>query len=138
MNFNSIEQALAFIQNTIVPQVLETSVADVAKSTGEKHVQADVYDAYQSSYERTNKLKESWETELISNDTLQMTNTRTDGDRYIPEIIEYGHGYYSQELDERIGARPFIENTRSELEAGVAKQAVIQGLESLLGKGNVF
>ena len=138
MNFNSIEQALAFIQNTIVPQVLETTVADVAKETMERHIQEDVLDAYApTSYERTGLLQKSCETTMISNNTLELKNTREENGKDIVSTIEYGTDYYTKELDERIGARPFTERTKEELSSGLARQAIVEGLEAILGKGSV-
>ena len=50
------------------------------------------------------------------------------GFRDVGRVVETGKGYYSNALDERIGARPFIEVTREALEKGEFKKAMIEGL----------
>ena len=71
--------------------------------------------------------------------TLELTNTRKDGNRYIPEIIEYGQNYYNSALDARIGARPFMKETYNELSTeGKARDFLKEGLEKQLGTGTVI
>ena len=74
--------------------------------------------------------RDNIETTLIGNNTLKVENIRRDEEtgRLVTPIIESGKGYYTQELDDRIGARMFVEETAKELEKGKAKEALKRGL----------
>jgi hypothetical protein len=141
MNFSNIEELYSYLERSAIPAVLETKVAEVCVQTGEKHTQTDVYDAYTSTsqrpYERTFELMKDWKAELISPNTLELTNTRSENGRDIPLIIESGKNYWTPALDALIGARPFFENTREELAGGVAADAMRDGLAVKLGAGVV-
>jgi hypothetical protein len=93
-------------------------VKDEVIDTGKRHVDSDVYDVYTPKvYERTGQLKEQWESEETA-DGIAIYPSRRDEDtgKYIPEVIESGIGYdFSFEYSGK--ARPFVENTRYELEA---------------------
>lgn len=119
--------------NKKIRETLRNEVKDTVVKTMQKHIQEDVYDAYTpQSYERTYQLIS--EDNIISNtlddNTLLTYNDRRDGDTYIPKIIEAGKGYYNENLDRRIGARPFIKNTKEDLESsGKAVDAMKDGLK---------
>jgi hypothetical protein len=118
---------LARLINQQIQQSLETDVAKKVISVAKEHVDKDVYSVYSPKvYSRTGKLKESFKSNPIANG-IEIENTRKDGDRYIPEIIEYGHDASSQGYehpayysggDNFIQPRPFIENTKKEIESG--------------------
>jgi len=129
---------LEVILQKVINESLENEVAEGGIECGKEHVDTDVYDAYISQYDRTGLLRESFESKMLDSNTLEITNTRSDGDRNIPEVIEYGKGYYSSALDERIGERPFMENTHKELSEGLARELLIKGLARKLGTSNVF
>lgn len=110
------QQAKKSLQEDVSKKVIE-----VAK----EHVQSDVYDIYPdpATYQRTGELKDSFESTPTPTG-IEITNTRHDGDRYIPEIIEYGHDASSQGYQfpayypngaNFIQSRPFMENTVEEL-----------------------
>jgi hypothetical protein len=92
-------------------------VKDEVIETGKRQVEETVYDVYSPRvYERTGQLKEQWETEE-TNDGITVYPSRRDEDtgKYVPEVIETGKGYeYEFEYSNR--PRPFVENTRQELE----------------------
>lgn len=93
-------------------------VKDEVIETGKRHVDSDVYDVYTPKvYERTGQLKEQWETkETIDGIAIYPSRRDEDTGKYIPEVIESGIGYdFSFEYSGK--ARPFVENTRYELEA---------------------
>lgn len=125
-----------------ITEAMENEVKAGAIKCGEDHVETDVYDAYisdaENPYSRTGLLKESFKGEMLDNSTLEITNTRTDGDRNVVEVVEYGRGYYSNEMDEKIGARRFMMNTQEDLELGKARELLTEGLKKRLGNGNVF
>ena len=91
------------------------AVKKVVMETGEKHVHEDVYSVYEPRvYERSGKLATSWDASPTP-DGIEIFNTRRDGDKYIPEVIETGYGY-DYDFEYRGKPRPFIENTRRELD----------------------
>jgi len=103
---------------------LQTDVALESRHLMREHIQDDVYNEYiPTHYERSWKLIDSCKTTNISNDTIELTNTRRgDESEDIPYILEYGKGYsWGVDLDERIGPRPFFANTYKELAMGKAR-----------------
>ena len=64
------------------------------------------------------------------NNTLRIENIRRDelDGRMVDKIIEYGKGYWTQTLDDIIGARPFIHNSFIDLKNGKARDALKRGL----------
>lgn len=120
---NNLNDLIKYL-NKEIQKSLETDVAKKVVKVAEDHVQTDVYDVYKPKvYERTGKLKESFEVKPVPNG-IEIENTRTDRGRYIPEIIEYGHekseqGYehpaYYPNGDNFTQPRPFIENTEKQI-----------------------
>jgi len=109
-----------------------SKVKKVAIETGKERVQEDVYNVYEPKiYSRTGQLKESWVAENTQ-DGVVLYNTRRDGDKYIPEVVETGIGYdytgygYAYE-----SPRPFIKNTKRDLENGNVRDALKEDLKSL-------
>ena len=109
---------------------LETQIADalqneVAKEVVEVLTEDDgtvdryVYDAYDSSYERTFQLKHpsNFNIEKTGKMKVKIYSTRSEGNRDIAKIIESGKGYYSRALDEKIKPRPFHAKTTKDLQA---------------------
>ena len=148
--FKSLKDLNKYLQNKLTDG-LKTDVARNSIKLMQKHVQEDVYDAYTPystdgvtpHYERTGKLMDSSVAQMLDDNTLEVTNIRADQEsgRHIVPVIEYGKGYewgYTRNLDEEIGARPFITKTRKELEEGKAKEFVKEALEKRLGKGTVL
>ena len=140
MEIRSLSQLEKALKQKI-QHAMEDEVAKTAKDTMQEKIQTEVYNKYTPystdgktpHYERTYELLESVKTNMVNDNTLELTNTRSDGDRYIPEIIEYGQGYewgYTRDLDEEIGARPFIAKTHEALDKeGIYKQALKKGLQ---------
>lgn len=119
----------------IKTEVMEKDVAERATKLMEDNIDTEVYKPYTPmGYTRTGALGESVEADMQDDDTLIVYNSRYDygyggmGFRDVGRVVETGKGYYSKALDERIGARPFIEVTREALEKGEFKEAMIEGL----------
>lgn len=123
-SFNSLKDLERYL-NRQIQQSLETDVASKVVKVAQDHVQSDVYDVYKpKQYQRSGELKKSFDVKPVPNG-IEIENTRTENGRDIPEIIEYGHdkskqGYeypkYYRDGDNFIQPRPFIENTRRQIE----------------------
>ena len=106
-------------------------VKNTVIETGKKHVDKDVYSVYTPKiYERTGLLRESWDVEN-TDDGIAVFNTRTDGEKYIPQVIESGIGYdytgYGYAYEK---SRPFIAETRRELkDSNILKEAMKKDLK---------
>jgi hypothetical protein len=110
--------------NKEIKKSLKDDVGKKLVKVAQEHVQTDVYNEYDPKvYNRTGELKDSFVVNDIS-EGIEIENTRRDGDRYIPEIIEYGHdeskqgytfAYHYPGGDNYIQPRPFIENTRQQI-----------------------
>jgi len=103
---------------------LQTDVALESRHLMREHIQDDVYNEYiPTHYERSWKLIDSCKTTNISNDTIELTNTRRgDEGENIPYIIEYSKGYqWGIDLDDRIGTRPFFAKTYEDLSKSKAR-----------------
>lgn len=107
-------------------------VKNTVIETGKKHVDEDVYSYEPKRYERTGLLRESWDVEN-TDDGIAVFNTRTDGEKYIPEVIESGIGYdYSGYGYEYEKPRPFIANAREELRnSNALKEAMKKDLKNI-------
>ena len=112
---------------------MEKEVSEVAKRTLQENVISEVYEQYTpTQYERTGGLYQdrNIEVKMENDSTLSVRSTREEDGRDIASIIEYGVGYSYPGLDERIGARPFHQVTKQELEEkGLAKKALESGLK---------
>ena len=114
---------------------MKKEVSWESKTTMQKHVVEDVYDKYDSQYDNQYHMGglldiENIETKMIDDTTLRIENIRKDEEtnRLVAPVVEYGKGYYTDWLDERIGSRPFVEQTADELRNGKAKDALKLGL----------
>ena len=145
--FDSLDELMKYIQQQITSS-LEDDVAKDSIELMKQHIQEDVYNAYTPystdgitpHYERTYKLLNSNESEMLDENTLMLTNTRHEGDRDIVAVIESGQGYgwgYTRDLDEEIGARPFMKNTKDDLKDGKLREYMKKALEKRFGKGSV-
>lgn len=114
--FDSLDALTQYLQLQINDS-LETDVNKEMIQVVQEHVKTDVYDAYNPlSYQRTNELLADVKGEMVNDDTLEITDTRTENGKDIPQIIEYGKGYtWGIGLDERIGPRPFMENAEQQI-----------------------
>ena len=105
----------------IVSESLQIDVALESRHLLREHIQTDVYEAYTPfDYIRTFETINSVITTPIGDDTIELTDTRRgDNDENIPYILEYGKGYsWGNNLDERIGPRPFMAETYKALAEG--------------------
>ncbi|MED3912733.1 hypothetical protein P4597_26975 [Peribacillus simplex] len=110
--------------NKEIRKSLKEDVSKKLVKVAQEHVQKDVYDEYTPKvYNRTGELMDSFVVNDLANG-IEIENTRRDGERYIPEIIEYGHdeseqgytfAYHYPGGDNYIQPRPFIENTRQQI-----------------------
>lgn len=108
-------------------------VKNTVIETGKKHVDKDVYSVYTPKiYERSGLLKESWDVKN-TDDGITVFNTRTDGEKYIPETIEYGINYdYSGYGYAYEQPRPFIAETHKELkDSNILKEAMKKDLKDV-------
>jgi hypothetical protein len=130
--------------NKQITESLEKNVADDTKELLKEKKQEVVYDTYTPystdgitpHYERTYQLLNSNESKMLDANTLEITSPRgTDSESEvdIAYAVENG-GYYSwgytRDLNEEIGARPFMEETAIELKNGKAKEYLKKALES--------
>ncbi|MGM7720489.1 hypothetical protein [Metabacillus sp. Hm71] len=132
MAFKSISDLAKHFNKNQLKKALQEDVAKVARNTLKEHVIEDVYDAYDSNYQRTGGLlqDENIETKMEDDATLSIRSTRHEGNRDIAAVIEYGENYSYPGLDEIIGERPFHAETAKELdEKGLAKKALADGLK---------
>ena len=119
-------------------EIMEKEVADKATELMQENIDTEVYAAYtpMSDNSRTGKLRESVETGMQSNDTLVVYNSRMDtgfkGEiRDVVGVIETGKGYnYGGNLDERIGARPFVQATKDDLKNGEFRKSLADGFKA--------
>lgn len=113
---NSIDNKL---MNDMKDGVWDKVFTDIKTKVLQESVQKNVYNVYPNpkQYKRTNLLKYSWSYELKEyGKKIAIFNTRTDLNKWIPEIVETGKGYdfpqypydYNQE-------RPFIKYANLEL-----------------------
>lgn len=126
-----------------IQDALKNEVFEKVRDVMQDHIMEDVYNAYTPyskdgvtpHYERTYELiwDETIQGKMINKNTLQVENTRHEGNRDIVEVIETGKGYqwgYERDLDEEIGARPFISETKKDLlKNGQHIEAMEKGLE---------
>lgn len=129
--FNNLKDLEKYI-NEQAKKALQNGkhVKNTVIETGKKHVDKDVYSYQPKRYERTGLLRESWDVEN-TDDGIAVFNTRTDGEKYIPQVIETGIGYdYSGYGYEYEKPRPFISNMREELHnSNALKEAMKKDLK---------
>ncbi|TPG68896.1 hypothetical protein EEL31_10385 [Brevibacillus laterosporus] len=113
--FKSIDELNKYLAKQISESLNE--VGDATKNTMQKHVKTDVYDAYTpTQYDRTGQLRNDIEVKVKGN-TVSISPIRRDGDKYIPTIIETGHGYdwKNSNIYQSKQKRPFVQNTENEI-----------------------
>jgi hypothetical protein len=133
--FNSLADLEKFL-NQKIKVALEKDVKKQAIKTMQEHVVDDVYDKYEpTQYKRTGGLAQEKNIigNMINDNTLEIENIRKDEDtgRYVAPVVESGIGYTwedSKIFNMQPFPRPFVENTAKELESGLAKQALAEGL----------
>ena len=122
----------------ITTEIMEKEVADKATELMQENIDTEVYAAYtpMSDNSRTGALRASVETGMQTDDTLIVYNSRMDtgfkGElRDVVEVIETGKGYnYGNNLDDIIGARPFVAKTREDFEKGEFRKSLKQGFKA--------
>ncbi|MEU2589650.1 hypothetical protein ACI2JA_19810 [Alkalihalobacillus sp. NPDC078783] len=117
-NFNSIDEALAHIENLAISSIQrkDSKVAKTIIDTAKEHVISDVYSVYQPmQYVRTYKLLNDWSVHKTKKGISVRSDRKDEFGRSIAEKIEYGRGY-SFEFEYSNRPRPFIENTKRELQ----------------------
>lgn len=132
-SYTTLEALFAYLQAQINDS-LEIDVADEVVKVVQEHIKTDVYDAYTPlAYQRTNELLNDVQSEM-NGDTLEIYDTRNENGKDIPQIIETGKGYtWGIGLDERIGARPFMENAEQQIIQDDLHTAIMK--DSLRRKG---
>lgn len=136
--FKSLKDLVNYVNENYVKSALENEVFEEVKEEMQDKIQTITYDRYEPThYERTGTLLETIEKEMLNDNTLAVENTRSDIEhgvqKDVTEIIEKGRGYtwgYVRNLDEEIGPRPFIAETRESLQkSDKLKRAIKKGLE---------
>lgn len=132
-SYTTLESLFTYLQAQINDS-LEIDVADEVVKVVQEHIKTDVYDAYTPlAYQRTNELLNDVQSEM-NGDTLEIYDTRNENGKDIPQIIETGKGYtWGIGLDERIGARPFMENAEQQIIQDDLHTAIMK--DSLRRKG---
>ena len=136
----SLAQQLRIIENRLrskyVKNAMQKEVSEESRDLTVEHLVNDVYDAYKSQYDRQYDMggladEDNILTTMINDVTLKIEDVRRDEktNRLVAPIVEYSKGYWSEELDDTIGKRPFIENTAKELRNGKARNALLRGLK---------
>jgi len=136
----------------VVSEALRDDCFKSVQKVEQQHIQSDVYDVYDPSvYDRR-----EYNGGLIADDNIILTEVDNltievvnitdpnpyarDGattDKFLPELVEYGQGYNGYSYDyrfEKMGVRPFIENTIEDLQQN--KQHV-DGLRKGLAKRGI-
>lgn len=112
------------------------SVKNVAIKTAQNETDRMIYSYEPRQYERTGKLKESWETFNDPNGIV-LDNTYEDGGKDIAETVHTGIGYdytgYGYEYEK---PRPIFDTTRNELEDGRLTNALKKDLNKIGIKTN--
>jgi hypothetical protein len=133
--FNSLADLGKYI-NDKIRKSLANEVANVAREAMSDHVVSDVYSKYEpTQYQRSGDLYKDIKTTMVNDNTLTIEDDARDEEtgRLIAPVVEEGVGY--EWKDSRIAnmqpfPRPFVENTFKELEKGLAKNALKEGLRS--------
>jgi hypothetical protein len=121
--------------NEKIRKSLANEVADVARETMSEHVMSDVYAKYQpTQYQRTGDLYKDVKTTMVDDTTLMVEDVAKDEEtgRLIAPIVNEGVGYEwkdSKIYNMQPFPRPFVEETAKELENGLAKEALKNGLK---------
>lgn len=129
-NLKDLERSL----NKYINNALQKEVKENVEETMRDKIQTEVYDAYTpTDYVRSYELFESIEGKLETDGVLSVENTRQEAGKDIVKIIETGKGYtwgYRRNLDEEIGERPFITETKKELQRTESyKKAFKEGMK---------
>jgi hypothetical protein len=139
-DFKSLKDLEKYL-NKKIQESLQTDVASESRQLMREHIQDDVYSAYTPystdgvtpHYKRTWELMNSCKTDMLDSNTLELKNTRVgENNENIPAIIENGGHYtwgYVRNLDEEIGKRPFVSNTRNDLSRGKLKRYMSDALK---------
>jgi len=120
MDFKSLVELESYLQKQIT-ESLQIDVALEGRHLMREKIQTEVYETYSPlDYIRSYETINSVITTPIGDDTIELRDTRRgDNGENIPYILEYGKGYtWGTNLDERIGPRPFMEETYKVLAEG--------------------
>lgn len=131
-SFKDLDKLLSTAEK-MINRSLNKEVKEQVKRTLKENIITEVYVPYTpTSYDRTGGLYQDSNIEAkINGNTLTVRSSRSEGNRDIANIIEYGQGYYAPELDEKIGERPFHHMAGKELkENELIEKAMVKGLES--------
>ncbi|MCM3110040.1 hypothetical protein [Lederbergia lenta] len=130
--FKSIKDLEKYV-NSKITSALEKEVNETVRKTLKENVITEVYDKYTPShYERSGGLFQDGniESKMENSNTLSVRSIHSENGRDIAQVIESGLGYSWSHLDGEIGARPFHEETRREIEEnGLAKDSMRKGLQ---------
>ncbi|TPG68711.1 hypothetical protein EEL31_09355 [Brevibacillus laterosporus] len=133
--FRNLDELNSYLVSQINSSLID--VGEETKKTMQKRVDTDVYESYTpTTYKRTGKLKDDIEVSL-SNNTVSISPTRSENEKYIPRIIETGEGYdwINSRIYKSKQKRPFVQNTKEEI---IDKKLHIKTLKSSLKQKKIF
>jgi phage gpG-like protein len=131
--FNDLDKLIKQMQKDINDSMKNDVAPDMVKVV-QDHVEKDVYNAYTPlDYQRTNTLKNNVNATTTDN-TIEIDDTYIDNGKDIVDIVETGKGYtwgYTRNLDDVIGARPFMELADQDIKDNqLADKSLIKSLKS--------
>ncbi|XOS93103.1 hypothetical protein ACLMAB_05505 [Brevibacillus laterosporus] len=113
--FKNLHELNSYLVDQISSSLID--VGEKTKKTMQNRVDTDVYESYTPTTDkRTGKLKDNIEISL-SHNTVSITPTRSENEKYIPRIIETGEGYdwINSRIYKTKQKRPFVQNTKEEI-----------------------
>jgi phage gpG-like protein len=131
--FNDLDELIKQMQKDINDSMKNDVAPDMVEVV-QDHVEKNVYAAYTPlDYQRTNTLKNNVNAVTIDN-TIEIDDTYIDNGKDIVDIVETGKGYtwgYTRNLDDVIGARPFMELADQDIKDNqLADKSLIKSLKS--------
>jgi hypothetical protein len=131
--FNDLDELIKQMQKDINDSMKNDVAPDMVEVV-QDHVEKDVYAAYTPiDYQRTNTLKNNVNA-VTSDNTIEIDDTYIDNGNDIVNIVETGKGYtwgYTRNLDDVIGARPFMELADQDIRDNqLADKSLIKSLKS--------
>jgi hypothetical protein len=131
--FNDLDELIKQMQKDI-NYSMKNDVAPDMVEVVQDHVEKDVYAAYTPiGYQRTNTLKNNVNA-VTTDNTIEIDDIYIDNGNDIVNIVETGKGYtwgYTRNLDDVIGARPFMELADQDIRDNqLADKSLIKSLKS--------
>lgn len=133
--FKNLHELNSYLVDQISSSLM--NVGEETKKTMQDRIDKDVYESYTPTIDkRTGKLKNDIEISL-SHNTVSISPTRSENEKYIPRIIETGEGYdwINSRIYKTKQKRPFVQNTKEDI---VDKKLHIKTLKSSLKQKKII